>query len=194
MSYDSIELGHRLITLMAAAMLVVQMLLAGQRLLPTVIALFSLQSFFLACLAAAVAYVNHAHHVYIAAGLTLLLKVIVMPLLLQRIIRQTGTQVQVESYLNTPASILVCGGLTLLGYMVAHPFSQPQEHGHGSLAVATALFLIGFFLMMNQRQGDLSGGGAADRRKWALPGRNCADLWNAADCRGWESSSMCWWA
>src|SRR5262245_51561616 len=91
MPYDSIELGHRLITLMAAAMLVVQMLLAGQRLLPTVIALFSLQSLFLACLAAAVAYVNHAHHVYIAAGLTLVLKVVVMPLILQRIIRQTGT-------------------------------------------------------------------------------------------------------
>jgi hydrogenase-4 component E len=148
MSYDSVELGHRLITLMAAAMLVVQMLLAGQRLLPTVIALFGLQSFFLACLAAAVAYVNHAPHVYLAAGLTLLLKVGVMPLLLQRIIRQTGTQVEVESYLNTPASILICGGLTLLGYMVAHPFSQPQEHSHGSLAVATALFLIGFFLMI----------------------------------------------
>lgn len=152
MTYDSVELGHRLITLMAAAMLVVQMLLAGQRLLPTVIVLFSLQSFFLACLAAAVAYVNHSPHVYIAAALTLVLKVVVMPLLLRRIIRQTGTQIEVESYLNTPASILICGGLTLLGYMVAHPFSQPQEHGHGSLAVAVALFLIGFFLMMNRRK------------------------------------------
>src|SRR5262249_1789742 len=112
MPYDTMELGHRLITLMAAAMLVVQMLLAGQRLLPTVIPFFRFPSFSLACLAAAVAYVNHAPHVYIAAALTLLLKVIVMPLLLQRIIRQPRPKVEVEGYLNTPASILICGGLT----------------------------------------------------------------------------------
>jgi hydrogenase-4 component E len=71
---------------------------------------------------------------------------------LRRIIRQTDTQEEVEGYLNTSASILICGGLTLLGYLVAHPFSQSQGHSHGSLAVATALFLIGFFLMMNRRK------------------------------------------
>jgi len=152
MFYDDIELGTRLITLMAAAMLVVQFLMVGQRLLPTAIRLFSLQSLFLACLAGTVAYVNQARHVYIAAALTLLLKVIVMPLFLNRILERATEKAEVESHLNTPASILICGGLTLVGYMVAHPFIKPHERGHSTLAVATALFLMGFFLMMNRRK------------------------------------------
>jgi hydrogenase-4 component E len=150
--YDNIEFGTRMITLMAAAMLVVQLLLVGQRLLATAIRLFSLQSFFLACLANTVAYFNHAPHIYIAAALTLLLKVIVMPLFLHRVVKRTSEPAEVETYLNTPVSILICGGLTLIGYMVAHPFIKPHHRGHSTLAVATALFLMGFFLMLNRRK------------------------------------------
>ena len=69
MLYDSSEFGTRMIPLMAAAMLVVQLLIVGQRLLPTAIRLFSLQSFFLACLATTVACFNHARHIYIAGFL-----------------------------------------------------------------------------------------------------------------------------
>jgi hydrogenase-4 component E len=152
MFYDDIQFGTRMITLMAAAMLVVQLLIVGQRLLPTAIRLFSLQSFLLAALANTVAYFNHAPHIYIAAALTFLLKVIAMPLFLNRIIVRTTQKVEVESYLNTPVSVLICGGLTVMGYMVAHPFVKPHERGHSTLAVATALFLMGFFLMMNRRQ------------------------------------------
>jgi hydrogenase-4 component E len=152
MFYDNVEFGTRMITLMAAAMLVIQLLIVGQRLLPTAIRLFSLQSFFLACLANTVAYFNHARHIYIAAALTLLLKVIVMPLFLQRVVKRTSETAEVESYLNTPVSILICGGLTLMGYMVAHPFIKPHYRGYSTLAVATALFLMGFFLMMNRRK------------------------------------------
>ncbi|PYV40334.1 MAG: hydrogenase [Acidobacteria bacterium] len=152
MFYDDIQFGTRMITLMAAGMLVTQLLIVGQRLLPTSIRLFSLQSFLLACLANTVAYFNHARHIYIAAFLTLLLKVIVMPLFLNRIVKRTSETTEVQSYLNTPVSILICGGLTLIGYMVAHPFIKPHQRGHSTLAVATALFLMGFFLMMNRRK------------------------------------------
>ena len=181
MSYDSIELGHRLITLMAAAMLVVQMLLAGQRLLPTVIALFSLQSFFLACLAAAVAYVNHAHHVYIAAGLTLLLKVIVMPLLLAAhhpADRHPSGSGKLPEHPGVHPDLWRADARGIYGGPPVQPASRARSRfaGRGYRPVS-------HWVLSDDEppEGDLSSGGAADRREWALPGRNRADLWNATD-------------
>src|ERR1044071_7358085 len=62
--------GAQLITLMAALMLVVQLLMIGQRMLLTNIRLFALQSLLLAAIATVVAYAHHAGHVYVVAVLT----------------------------------------------------------------------------------------------------------------------------
>jgi hydrogenase-4 component E len=47
---------------------------------------------------------------------------------------------------------MVCGGLTLLGYLVARPFTSLARLGNNTLAVAIALVLTGFFLMINRRK------------------------------------------
>ena len=65
--------------------------------------------------------------------------------------------------------------------MVAHPFSQPQEHGHGSLAVAIALFLIGFFLMINQRKAISQVVALLTAENGLFLAAIALDLWNAAD-------------
>jgi hydrogenase-4 component E len=55
-------------------------------------------------------------------------------------------------------SIIISGGLTLVGYTVAESFNRPEEIegfrtlGHNALAVAISLFLIGFFMMINRRK------------------------------------------
>ena len=57
-----------------------------------------------------------------------------------------------------PLSIVISGGLTLVGYVLAEPFYRPEEApgastlGHNALAVAISLFLIGFFMMINRRK------------------------------------------
>jgi hydrogenase-4 component E len=53
---------------------------------------------------------------------------------------------------------VICGGLTLIGYVVAESFHRPEEGfnaaslGHNILAVAISLFLIGFFTIINRRK------------------------------------------
>jgi hydrogenase-4 component E len=48
--------------------------------------------------------------------------------------------------------------LTLVGYIVGDSFYHPEETsaaaalGHNTLAIAIALFLIGFFMMLNRRK------------------------------------------
>ncbi len=71
------QFGDRIITLMAALVLVLQIAVVAQRWIITHIRIFAIQSFLLAMIAATIAWFNHAPHIYIAAGLTLVVKVAV---------------------------------------------------------------------------------------------------------------------
>jgi hypothetical protein len=63
-------------------------------------------------------------------------------------------QEEIEPIVNVPLSVVIAGGLTLVGYVVAESFYRPDEPGlgHNALAVAISLFLIGFFTMINRRK------------------------------------------
>lgn len=151
------EFGSRMITLMAAGMLVIQFLMVGQRDLTANIRLFALQSFLLAGIANTIAYFQHSYHLYVIALFTFVLKTLVVPWFLKRVIDRIGIQHEIQPFVNIPASLLVCGGLTLLGYVVVQPFASTpptaaSEMGHNILAVAIALALVGFYLMINRRK------------------------------------------
>ncbi len=146
------EIGSQLITLMAALMLVVQLLLAVQSMLFTSVRLYAIQSLFLAGIAGVVAFFDHASHVYVVAALTLIGKVIFLPWLLNRQLRRIRITQEVEPLLNATATMIVCGGLTLLGYLVARPFTSLERLGNNTLAIAISLVLTGFFLMFNRRK------------------------------------------
>jgi hydrogenase-4 component E len=146
------DLASQLIALLAALMLVAQLLLAVQRMLLTSIRLFALQSLCLAGIAAVVAYFHGAFHVYVVVVLTLVGKVAFLPWLLDRQVRRMNIIQEIEPLVNFPTSMLVCGGLTLLGYIVARPFTSLERLGNNTLAIAITLVLTGFFLMINRRK------------------------------------------
>jgi hydrogenase-4 component E len=150
------EFGARLVTLMAAFVLVLQIAMVGQRSLILNVRLFGSQSFLLGSIAGVIAWYNHAPHVYIAAGLTLLIKSILVPILLERLIGRIGIRHEIEPIVNVPLSILISGGLTLVAYIVGASFYHPEAGastlGHNTLSVAISVFLIGFFMMINRRK------------------------------------------
>ncbi len=152
------EFGNRIVTLMAALVLVLQILMAAQRWLVSNIRIFGAQSFLLAAIAGTIAVFNRAPHILIAAILTLLVKAILVPVLLERLVDRIEIRQEIEPFVNIPLSVLICGGLTLLGYVVAESFYHPERTtgaaalGHNTLAVAVSLFLIGFFMMINRRK------------------------------------------
>jgi len=123
---DDPQFGDRLVTLMAALVLVLQLAMVGQRWLVTNIRIFAVQSLLLAAIAATIAWFNHAPHIYIAAVLTLLVKVILAPLLLENLVDRIGIQKEIDPVINVPLSILISGGLTLVGYTVAESFFHPE--------------------------------------------------------------------
>jgi len=146
------ELASQWITLFAAAMLVLQLLMVVQRMLLTSIRLFALQSLMLALIAVIIAYFHNAAHVYWVAGLTLVGKVFFLPWLLNRLVRRIQIHQEIEPLLNSTASMLLCGVFTLVGYIVARPFITLTRLGNNTLAIAVTLLLTGFFLMFNRRK------------------------------------------
>jgi len=146
------ELASQWITLLAAGMLVIQLLMVVQRMLLTNIRLFALQSLMLAAIAALIAFFHNAPHVYWVVGLTLVGKVFFLPWLLNRQVRRIQIEQEIAPLLNASASMLLCGGFTLLGYIVARPFTSFARLGNNTLGVAVTLLLTGFFLMINRRK------------------------------------------
>jgi hydrogenase-4 component E len=151
------EFGNKIITMMAALVLVLQIMMVAQRWLITNIRAFGVQSFLLGCIAVIIAYYNHAPHIYIAAVLTIAIKAILLPVLLEGLVRRIEIRQEIEPFVNIPISVIAAGLLTLLSYVVAESFHRPDEVGpaslgHNTLAVAIALFLIGFLMMVNRRK------------------------------------------
>ncbi len=152
MNPPSSEIGSQLITLLASLMLVLQLLLVVQRMLITNIRIFALQSLLLAAIAGVVGCVYHASHVYVIAALTIIGKVLFLPWRLERLVRQIKIGQEIRPFVSTPASMLICGALTVLAYVVARPFSSLERLGNNTLGVAIALLPTGFFLMINRRK------------------------------------------
>jgi hydrogenase-4 component E len=156
--FEDPQFGNRMITLMAAFVLVLQIAMVTQRWLITNIRVFAVQSLLLACIANTIAWFNHAPHLYIAAFLTFAVKALVLPAVLERLVKKIDISQEITPIVNVPISLLISGGLTTVGYVVAESFGRPEESaspaslGHNTLAVAIALFLIGFFMMISRRK------------------------------------------
>jgi|YNPMSStandDraft_1061717.scaffolds.fasta_scaffold01629_8 hydrogenase-4 component E len=150
--------GQTMITLMAAAVLVLQITAVAQKSIVANIYVFAVQSFLLAAIANTIAWFNNAPHIYLAALLTFLLKSLVLPAILLKLVERIQIGHELKPLLNVPVSVLISGLLTLLAYVIAEPLqhgapaSGPASLGHNTLPVAVALFLIGFFLMANRRK------------------------------------------
>ena len=142
-----------LLILCAAGMLVSGYLMVGQKALFTTIRLFGVQSLLLGVVAATIAVTESRHELFVTAGITIAMKAVLIPWFLMRIIDRIGINREVEPFLNVPVSLLVCLGLTVVGYRVSTGF--PEGAGgvrHHLIGVALSMLLIGMFLMVTRKK------------------------------------------
>jgi hydrogenase-4 component E len=139
--------------LSAAGMLVSVYLMVGQKALFTTIRLYGLQSLLLAVVATTMAISESRHELFVTAALTVVLKTILIPWFLMRTVDRIGIQREIEPFLNVPVSLLICLGLTVVGYRVSTGFEQgSQQVTHHLIGVALSLLLIGMFLMVTRKK------------------------------------------
>ncbi len=139
--------------LCAAGMLVSAYLMVGQKALFTAIRLYGVQSLLLAIVAATIAVSEGRHELFVMAAITLVLKAMLIPWFLMRVIDRIGIHREIEPFLNVPASLLVCLGLTVVGYRVSTGFPEAGRGvSHHFIGVALSMLLIGLFLMVTRKK------------------------------------------
>ena len=70
-----------------------------------------------------------------------------------RTIDRIGIHREIEPFLNVPASLLICLGLTVVGYRVSTGFPEGASGvTHHLIGVALSMLLIGLFLMVTRKK------------------------------------------
>jgi hydrogenase-4 component E len=142
-----------LVVLSAAGMLVSVYLMVGQKSLFTTIRLYAGQSLLLASVAVMMAINDARPHLFVMAGMTAVLKGFAIPLFLMRVIDRIGIRRAIDPFLNVPASLLACLGLTVVGYRVSTGFPEGDTGvTHHILGMGLSTMLIGLFLMVTRRK------------------------------------------
>ena len=138
--------------LAALVMLAAFMMVASSR-MQSLVRTFALQSLALGALAAGVAYLTGAEHIYIVAALTIGIKAIAIPRFLSYVMERINVQREVEKIVHTPTSLLVCAGLAVLAYYVAAPIiEQGTVITRNAMALSLGVVLIGLFMMISRRK------------------------------------------
>jgi hydrogenase-4 component E len=137
----------------AAGMLVSAYLMVGQKALFTAIRLYGIQSLLLGIVALVIAVSEHQPELFVTAAVTIVLKAILIPWFQMRMIDRIGIHREIEPFLNVPASLLVCVGLTVVGYRVSTGFPEGARGvSHHLIGVALSMLLIGLFLMVTRKK------------------------------------------
>jgi hydrogenase-4 component E len=142
-----------IVILCAAGMLVTAFLMVGQKSLFTTIRLYGVQSLLLAVVAVAMALAERHPDLFVMAGMTTVLKGFLIPWFLMRVVDRIGIHREIEPFLNVPASLLACLGLTVVGYRVSTGFPEGAEGmTHHVIGVGLSTLMIGLFLMVTRKK------------------------------------------
>ncbi len=141
----------QLINLFATLILMLSFAMISQRRITSLINLFMLQGAALVAASVLLAYVTDQPDLYVSAGLTLALKVVLIPWMLHRVIRRLNVRWDVETLFNIPTTMLVGIGLVIFSFSLAQPISRlSSSMAGGSLGIALACVLLSFMMMITR--------------------------------------------
>ncbi|MDG0024818.1 formate hydrogenlyase [Trinickia sp. Y13] len=141
----------QLINFLAAVLLMLSFAMLSQRRILTLIHLYTLQGVTLVSANLILGFVTDDAHLYVSAGLTLVLKVGLIPWILYRLVRRLDVQADVEPLINIPTTLLIGIVLVVIAFNVASPISQlATSVARGTLGIALACVLLSFMSMITR--------------------------------------------
>lgn len=148
-----LPLSAQLINLLASLMLLLAFAMLAQRRILSLIHLFALQGTVLTLNTVVVALSTAQTHLLYSAGLTLILKVIVLPWILHRLIVRLNIRWDVETLINIPTIMLVGILLVILAFNLALPISQlAGTITRATIGIAMASVLLSMLMMITRRK------------------------------------------
>lgn len=142
-----------LLNLLASCLLLISFAMLSQRRTQRLITLFAWQGALLFISTVLVAHSAGLTEMYYSAALTLVLKVIALPLILRRLIQRLGAQWESEPLVNIPTTLLIGLGLVIFAFGLAQPISRlATTITRNTLGIALAVILISFLMMITRRK------------------------------------------
>ena len=149
----TLPLSSQLIHLFAAALLLLSFAMLAQRRVLSLVNLFAFQGAMLVASTVVVAWSSGQHHLYGSAGLTLALKVLLLPYILHRLIRRLRVQWDTETLVNIPTVLLLGLLIVIFSFGLAQPISQlASTVTRSTLGIAIAVVLLSFLMMITRRK------------------------------------------
>ncbi len=142
------EVAH----LIGGIVLLLSFALLSQRRLFGVLNVFALQALGVAAAAAWQAYSQHAPHLYITAGIALVLKAMIVPIALHWMIVRLGIHRAIEEALPTGATLLAGVALVSLSILLVLPVTASASAlTREGLVLALSVVLLGLLMMIARR-------------------------------------------
>ena len=139
------------VNLLGALLLILAFAMISQRRILSLIRLFTLQGATLALATSVVGYATRQPHLYLSAGLTLLLKVLLIPWLLHRVIDRLNIRWDIETLINIPTTMLIGILVVIFSFNLAIPISHLSATlAGGTLGIALACVLLSFLMMITR--------------------------------------------
>ena len=139
------------VNLLGAVLLILAFAMISQRRILSLIHLFTLQGATLVLSTVVVAYVTKQPHLYLSAVVTFVLKVVVIPYLLHRVIARLNVRWDIETLINIPTTMLVGIAVVIFAFNLALPISRLSSSlAGGTLGIALACVLLSFLMMITR--------------------------------------------
>lgn len=135
---------------LAVAILLVEFLMLRASLLRAQVRLYALQSFVVAVLAVVVAATQHIPELYALAALSLLLKVVVVPMVVLRLLRDADVEIAGTGVIGVASEVLlamVVGGIGFFAVGRLPQLASPVLPS-AALSLSVAVVLVSFVLMI----------------------------------------------
>jgi hydrogenase-4 component E len=138
--------------LLAGSMLVLSFVLLYQDRITAVLNAFALQAIALSLSVAWQAIIQEAPHLLVTAGVALVVKGIIIPTALHRIVRRLGIHREIEEVIGAGPTMLTGLGLVALSILLVLPVGENVSIlVREDLAYALAVILLGLLMMITRR-------------------------------------------
>ena len=145
------DLLTQFVNLLGALLLILAFGMIAQRRILSLVHLFTAQGATLVLATVVVGYVTHQPHLYVSAAVTFLLKVLLIPWLLHRVIVRLDIRWELESLINIPTTMLIGIGVVIFAFNLALPISQLSNTlASGTLGIALACVMLSFLMMITR--------------------------------------------
>jgi len=149
MELTQLSLYDQAVLVFAAAILFTSFIMLAQARIVPMIRTFAWQGTLLAATTALVAYVTEHPHLYISAGLTFLLKALLIPWMLHRLAVRLKIHREMETLAYPSMTLLAGASLVIFSYYVAMPIIQLSALvTRNTIAISIAVVLLGMLLMI----------------------------------------------